>query len=231
MVSVRAMRPDETKKRAALAAVAELPDHGVIGLGSGSTARFFIEEVATGVRAGRKWVGVPTSEQSRRQAEELGIPLLGAEGPWPIDVTVDGADEVDVALNVIKGGGAAHTREKIVNQASRRNVIIVGAEKLSTRLGEKRAVPVEVLRFGHRETARSLGRFGRAVLRATDAGPTLTDSGNYIYDLACGPLDDPAGLERALSAVAGVVETGLFVARVDIVIVAREDGTVERLSR
>jgi ribose 5-phosphate isomerase A len=209
--------------------MAELPEQGVIGLGSGTTARFFIEEVAAGVRSGRRWVGVPTSERSRKLAEELGITLLGEQGPWTIDVTVDGADEVDAALNVIKGGGGAHTREKIINQASRRNVIIVGEGKVSGRLGEKRGVPVEVIPFGHRQTALYLGRFGRVMLRSAQGAPVTTDAGNLLYDLFTGPLDDPAALDRALCAVPGVVETGLFLSRVDRVIVAHEDGTIERL--
>jgi len=219
----------EIKKRAAKAAMDELPDEGVIGLGSGTTARFFIEEVAAGVRSGRRWVGVPTSERSRKLAEDLGVPLLGEQGPWSIDVTVDGADEVDSALNVIKGGGGAHTREKIINRASRRNVIIVGEGKVSARLGEKRAVPVEVIPFGHVQTAQHLGRLGRVVLRSMHGASVITDAGNMLYDLFTGPLTDPAALERALHAVPGVVETGLFLSRVDRVIVAHEDGTIERL--
>ena len=116
---------DEAKREAARAATAELPKDGVIGLGTGSTARYFIEEVGKLVRAGRDLRGVPTSAASRKQAEALGIPLLGDDGPWQVDVTVDGADEVDPKLSLIKGGGGAHLREKIVNFASKRNVIVV----------------------------------------------------------------------------------------------------------
>src|SRR4051812_28846425 len=156
---------DEAKRAAAKAALDELPAQGVVGLGSGSTAKLFIDEVGALVKAGRKLSGVPTSEASRAQATALGIPLLSDDAPWNIDVTVDGADEVDAALDLIKGGGAAHTREKIVSHASKRNVIIVDATKLSTRLGEKWHVPVEVLAFAHPTTASHLARVGAVTLR------------------------------------------------------------------
>ncbi len=209
----------DPKRAAALAALQELPEHGVIGLGTGSTAKLFIDEVARLVRAGRRLVGVPTSEASRAQAEALGVPLLDDVGPWEIDVTVDGADEVDAALNLIKGGGAAHTREKIVNHASRKNVIVVDPAKLSRRLGEKWHVPIEVLPFGHASTARALGAHGTPSLRTREGANVRTDAGNLIYDLNAGVIADPAALDAALHAIPGVVETGLFVARADVVIV------------
>jgi ribose 5-phosphate isomerase A len=219
----------DPKRAAALAALEELPEHGVIGLGTGSTAKIFIDELAKLVHAGRKLVGVPTSQASRAQAEALGVPLLDDAGPWSIDVTVDGADEVDASLNLIKGGGAAHTREKIVNHASRRNVIVVDPAKLSQKLGESWHVPIEVLAFGHATTARALGAHGVPALRTRDGAPVRTDAGNLIYDLKAGVIADPAGLDAALHAIPGVVETGLFVARVDVVIVG---GTpVRRLDR
>jgi ribose 5-phosphate isomerase A len=220
----------EAKLAAARAALSELPEHGVVGLGSGSTAKLFIDEVGALVRAGRRLVGVPTSEGSRRQAEELGIPLLGDEGPWVIDVTVDGADEVSDALDLIKGGGAAHTREKIVNFASRRNVIIVDASKLSTRLGETWPVPIEVLPFGSGATIAALARHGRPVVREKQGAVVRTDAGNLVVDLHAGSIADPGALDRALRAIPGVVETGLFVGRADVVLVAREGG-VERRER
>jgi ribose 5-phosphate isomerase A len=218
------MSLEEAKKKAALFALAELPVSGVIGLGSGSTARLFIAEVGALVKQGRHFHGVPTSEASRLQAESLGIPLLGNDGPWDIDVTVDGADEVDRELNLIKGGGAAHTREKIVNYASRKNVIIVDHTKLSERLGEKWPIPVEVLRFAHLATARALSRVGRAVHRMREGSPVITDTGNFVYDVFAGPIYDAASVDRALTDIPGVVDSGLFVGRVDIVIVADETG-------
>src|SRR6478752_6608249 len=155
------MSDDEAKQRAARAALELLPESGVIGLGTGSTTRFFIEGVAELVRAGRKFIGVPTSQQSRALATQLGIPLLDDAGPWHIDLCVDGADEVSESRDLIKGGGAAHTREKIVNFAANKNAIIVDESKLSQRLGEKWAIPVKMLVFGHLTTKRALERFGR----------------------------------------------------------------------
>jgi ribose 5-phosphate isomerase A len=219
---------DEFKRKAALAAIAELPESGVIGIGTGSTARLFIAALGELVAAGRRYTCVPTSEASCLQAQELGIPLLSDDGPWDIAVTVDGADEVDAALDLIKGGGGAHTREKIVNFSSRRNVIIVDESKLSRRLGEKWPVPVEVLPFGHLATRAHLARLGTPVLRTRDGAPFGSDAGNLIYDVACGPIADPRALNRALRAIPGVVETGLFVGRADVVLVASASG-VERL--
>jgi ribose 5-phosphate isomerase A len=201
----------------------------VLGLGSGSTARLFIEQVGELIAQGRPFRGVPSSEASRALAGRLGIPLLSDDGPWAIDVTVDGADEVDRDLNLIKGGGAAHTREKIVNYASRFNVIIVDDTKLSERLGEKWPVPVEVLRFAHLATKEVLSRFGQPELRARDGAPLLTDTGNFIYDVVTGPIADVDRLDRELHRVPGVVETGLFVGRADVVLVSHAGG-VRRLS-
>jgi ribose 5-phosphate isomerase A len=230
MIPSNVMSEDEAKKRAARAALELLPDSGVIGLGTGSTTRFFIEGVGELVRAGRRFRGVPTSQQSRTLASHCGIPLLDDTGPWSIDLCVDGADEVSDALDLIKGGGAAHTREKIVNYAAKANVIIVDDSKLSTKLGEKRAVPVEVLVFAHLTTRAALAHFGAPVLRLQGGAPVITDSGNYIYDLGVPPIDEPRALDSELRHVPGVVETGLFCARADWVIVAEAHG-IRKLSR
>lgn len=228
------MDQSEAKRRAAEAALAWLPEReGVIGLGSGSTAALFIALVGARVAAGARYTGVPTSEASRRQALALGIPLLDDAGPWDIDVCVDGADEVSDALDLIKGGGGCHTREKIVNFAARRNVIVVDASKRSARLGEKWPVPVEVLPFGRLATVAKLGAFGKVTLRLKDGEPWLTDAGNRIYDVAMGPLDDPRAADEQLRRIPGVVETGLFAGRADVVLVAGGDGvrTIERARR
>lgn len=217
----------ELKKQAALAAAAMLPEAGVIGLGTGSTADFFIEQLATLVREGRKYVGVPTSKRSRALARSLGIPLLDDNGPWSIDFTVDGADEVSDALDLIKGGGACHLQEKIVNAATRVNVIIVDESKLSPLLGTRFVVPVEVIPFGHATTARHLQEFGEATLRCHAGTPIITDSGNCLYDVKTGPIREPLALDRAMLQIPGVVETGLFVGRANSVIVASAGGIRE----
>lgn len=219
---------DDAKRRAALAALDEIPHEGIVGLGSGSTARLFVEELGQRVRAGWRVVGVPSSESTRALAASVGVPLLSDEGPWSIDVNVDGADEVSEALDLIKGGGAAHAREKIVNFASQRNVVIVDASKLSSRLGEKWPIPIEVLPFAHGTTRAHLEVHGRPELRKKEGALVRTDAGNLIYDLRVEPIADPASLDRALRAVPGVVETGLFVGRADVVLVAGAAG-VRRL--
>ncbi len=218
------------KGLAAAAALELLPSSEsevlTVGLGTGSTARLFIDGLGARVKQGRRYRGVPTSQATRAQAEALAIPLLSDDDEWDIVLAVDGADEVDPQLNVIKGGGGALTREKIVNFAARKNILIVDQSKLSVRLGEKWPVPVEVLRFGHRQTARRLGELGHPTLRlAKESGePFVTDAGNYIYDVAVGPMDAPEVIDRQLGAITGVVETGLFIGRADLVIVAGQDG-------
>ncbi len=221
------MTQEDVKRAAARAALAYLPDSGLVGLGTGSTAKHFIDGVAELVRAGRPLVGVPTSEQSRAQAESLGIPLASPEGPWDIALCVDGADEVSEALDLIKGGGGAQTREKIVNASSRVNVIVVDESKLSSQLGSRWPVPVEVLAFGHRSTARALSRWGESRLRLRDGAPWLTDAGNYLYDVHVGTIETPSRLDSEIRATPGVVETGLFCGRADVVLVATASGVRE----
>lgn len=221
---------EDPKVLAAEEALRLLPERGVIGLGSGSTARLFIECLARLVAGGRDLVGVATSEASRQLAEQRGVRVLADAGPWAIDVCVDGADEVSDSLDLIKGGGGCHTREKIVNRAARLNVIAVDESKLSARLGERWAVPVEVLRFGAESTRTALERFGAVTLRRMAGEPVITDSGNFIFDVRAGAIAEPASLDRELRAIPGVVETGLFIGRADVVIVAGRAG-VRRLTR
>lgn len=218
------MDQTEAKRKAAQKAIEMLPESGVLGLGTGSTTKWFIEGVALLVKQGRRFAGVPTSQGSRAMATGLGIPLLDDAGPWDIDLCVDGADEVSESLDLIKGGGGAHTREKIVNFAARKNVIIADESKLSLLLGERRAVPIEVLAFAHLSTAAALAGFGAPVLRQVGGKPFLTDSGNYIYDLEVGPIPVPDTLDVALCRIPGVIDTGLFCGRADVVIVAGKNG-------
>jgi ribose 5-phosphate isomerase A len=220
----------EAKREAARAALGLLPERGVVGLGSGSTAELFIDEVARLVKGGRELRGVATSEASRRRAESQGIVLLPDTGPWQVDVCVDGADEVSEALDLIKGGGGCHSREKIVSHAALLNIIVVDESKLSLRLGEKWAVPVEVLAFGAQSTRRCLERHGDVTLRERGGRAFVTDSGNFIFDVRAGAISDPSALDGALRAIPGVVETGLFIGRADIVVVAGSGG-VRQLRR
>lgn len=215
---------DDAKRRAAHAALSELPANGVIGLGTGSTVKHFVDALADVVRGGRNLVGVCTSEATRRHATELGIPLLDDAGPWSIELTVDGADEVADDRSLSKGAGGALTREKIVAWASKRLVIICDSSKRVTRIGEKRPLALEVLEFGARQTMANLARYGKPVLREN----ARTDAGNLLVDLAIGPESDPAKLDRDIRSVPGVVETGLFLGRSPVVYVAHE-GRVERM--
>jgi ribose 5-phosphate isomerase A len=224
------MANEREKRLAAEAALTVLPGSGVIGLGTGSTVRYFIEGVAERCRRGHDYQAVPTSQDSRELASRLGIPLLEDEGPWDILLCVDGADEVSDELDLIKGGGGAHTREKIVNFASRKNAIVVDESKLSRRLGEHWPVPIEVLPFAHRETHFLLSTHGEPKLRMSGDSPFRTDSKNYIYDLRTGPIQRPSELDAELRAIPGVVGTGLFCGRCDILFVTR-DGGVQRIDK
>ena len=221
---------EEAKKQVAAAAIPELPESGVIGLGTGSTAHWFVEQVADLVAAGRRLTGVCTSEATRAHAARRGIPVVPDEGPWSIDVTVDGADEASDDLDLSKGAGGALTREKIVAHASRRLVIICDASKRVRRIGESRPLSIEVLRFGHKATIARLAEHGVPTLRAKDGAPVITDGGNLLVDLQIAPVSDAGAFDRTLRSIPGVVETGLFVGRADVVLVATAGG-IERLAR
>jgi ribose 5-phosphate isomerase A len=227
------MAPDQSalKRRAAEAAMQFLPQRGVVGLGSGSTALAAIALIAQHVVAGAELVGVATSRASADAARAWGMSLLDEEGPWDVDVTFDGADEVTPALDLIKGHGGALVREKIVNGASRCNVILVDETKRVAALGERRTLPVEITRFGWRQTQSQIHSLaGPASLRLAAGSPFLTDNGNFILDVATGPIPDPRALEQALETLPGVLGCGLFVARTDILVVAGDKG-VEILRR
>ena len=197
-------------------------DDTAVGLGAGRAATAFVRALAARVRAGLRVRGVPVSEATARLAAELGIPLVGLEAE--IDVTVDGADEVDPDLDLIKGYGGALVRERIVAAASRRQIILVERDKLVPQLGSRGRLPVEVIPFAQPLCLHRLAALGlRPTLRMVGERPFVTDNGNVLVDCAVEPIGDPPGLERTLGAIPGVVDTGLFLGTADTVLVA--DGT------
>ncbi len=222
------------KKEAAEAAVELVRPGMILGLGHGSTARYALRKIAELLRAGKLWdiKGVPCSKKVEEEAKALGIPLTTLEDYPELDLTIDGADEIDPKLNVIKGGGGAMLREKIVAQATKLEVIVADETKLSPRLGTKAAVPVEVLPFGWRTQLRFLQSLGaKAGLRVNpDGSPFLTDQGNYVLDCFFGPIEDLEGLARELGLRAGILGHGLFLGLVDEVFVAGPSG-LRRLGR
>jgi ribose 5-phosphate isomerase A len=224
---------DELKKEAACFA-AEMACSGmVLGLGTGSTTQFALERLAEMIRDGslNDVVGIPSSLRTEKAARELGIPLADLESHPVIDLNIDGADEVDPELNLIKGGGGALLREKVLAQASRRNVIIVDESKLSERLGVNWALPVEVVSFARATEARFLESLGAEVsLRSKDGRSVLTDQGNLLLDARFGPMADPWRIAARLNERAGIVEHGLFLGLAHDVIVAGTGG-VRHLKR
>jgi ribose 5-phosphate isomerase A len=200
----------------------------VVGLGTGSTATFATQHIARLIHEGRLQgiVGFATSEASWDEAQQLGMPMMAEKMMRAIDVTIDGADEIDPDLNLIKGGGGALLREKIVAQASRRVIIVADDSKLSPRLGTHHALPIEVLAFGWRSQFRYLESLGAQVevRRMANGSPFVTDSGNMILDCRFGPVVNPAELASVLSARAGIVEHGLFLGLTTDVIIAGRDG-------
>ncbi len=219
-------------KRAAAEAAVELVQEGmVVGLGTGSTAAFAVDALARRHRQGLRFVGIATSERTAAQAKAAGLPLTSFAEHRLIDLTIDGADEVERGtLNLIKGLGGALLREKIVAVASRRLAIVVDGAKLVDRLGSSGPVPVEVVAFGLEATRATLEVLGASVRpRLSPAGePFVTDSGNRILDCSFGPITDPARLEERIGRVVGVVESGLFISRAGPVFVADQTG-VHRL--
>jgi ribose 5-phosphate isomerase A len=214
---------DALKRAAAEAAVELVQDGMVVGLGTGSTAAFAVDALARRHRQGLRFLGIPTSERTAAQAKAAGIPLTSFAEHRQIDLTIDGADEVERGtLNLIKGLGGALLHEKIVAAASQHLAVIVDGTKLVDRLGTRTPVPVEVVDFGLEATQAELGALGASVrLRLSPAGgPFVTDGHNRILDCEFGPIADPARLERRIGRVVGVVESGLFISRADLVFVA-----------
>jgi len=217
----------EMKRMAAAKAVEFVHDGMKLGLGTGSTAEIFLELLAARVRGGLNVIGTPTSERTAEKARSLGIPLANLDDLAPLDLTVDGADEADRKLNLIKGAGGALLREKIVAASSARMIVIADRTKLVPRLG-RFPLSIEILEFGQKMTARrvvdglaTLGYRDVAVtLRSRDGLTFVSDSGNLIYDCALGAITSPPKLAALLAAIPGVVEHGLFIGMATTLIVA-----------
>ena len=224
---------NELKQAAANAAAAELQNGMVVGLGSGTTARLAVDAIGRRVQEGLQIIGIPTSEQTAEQARSLRIPLSTLGKHSQIDLTIDGADEVELGtLSLIKGGGGNHLREKIVATAGERLIIAVDESKLVSRLGDHAKVPVEVAQFGWEATARSLAKLKAtpALRLGSNGEPFVTDGGNYILDCAFGPIERANALQRDLDSVVGVIEHGLFIGLASLVLVGTFDG-IMRLER
>jgi ribose 5-phosphate isomerase A len=202
-----------------------------LGLGSGSTAARFVELLGARVKAGLDVIGVPSSDGTRLLAERYGVPLTTLDAHPELDLTVDGADEIDSQLRLIKGGGGAHLREKIVAMASERMIVIADRSKLVARLGAF-PLPVEIVQFGARATMRMIeaaaedvGCSGTITLRKTATGENfISDGGNLIVDCAFGPIMEPESLGDVLEMIPGVVEHGLFIGIADTAILAGPEG-------
>jgi ribose 5-phosphate isomerase A len=226
---------ETAKKNAAKEAVRNVKDGSVVGLGSGSTAAFAIEELGNRIkREGLHVLGVPTSYQAFMLAVKHRIQITTLEEHPTLDLTIDGADQIDEELNLIKGMGGALAREKIVASASKRLIIVADESKKVKVLGENsHPVPIEVLPFAASYVMRKAGDVGgKPVLRegARKVGPVITDNGDFIIDVGFGPIPKPERLERELKAISGVVETGLFVKMVHSVYLGKRQG-VGKLDR
>jgi ribose 5-phosphate isomerase A len=220
------------KQLACQRAAQEVQDGMVLGLGTGSTVYYFLHELGRMVREGVRMTGVPTSIQTTQLATQLAIPLTTLDDQPHLDLAVDGADEVDDQLNLVKGAGGALLREKIIAASAARFLVVVDEGKLVTQLGERYPLPVEVVPFGYTPAIRAVEGLGARVTlrRGTDGQPWISDNGNYILDCRFGPIADPVALQKALLAIPAVVESGLFLNMAGTVIVGHAEG-VRLLSR
>jgi ribose 5-phosphate isomerase A len=205
-------------------------DGFVVGLGTGRAATAFVHALARRVKEGLRISGVPTSKATAELAIELGIPVTSLDEAAEVDVAIDGADEVDPQLNLIKGYGGALVREKIVAASAKQFIVLVGPEKLVSKLGARGKLPIEVLPFGAIPCRRWLESLGLpSTLRGDSNGPYVSDNGNYILDCAVGALELSAELESKLREIPGLVGTGLFLKMADIVII--QDGDIFEIRR
>jgi ribose 5-phosphate isomerase A len=217
---------DGLKKAAALKAVEFVRDGMVVGLGTGSTAKHMVIALGEQVRSGMKLRGVPTSQETAALARDCGIPLLDSENRWEIDVAIDGADQVDPEFNLIKGGGGALLKEKIVAASAKQFIVMVDHTKQVPVLGGSFPLPIEVIPFGWGSTAREIEVLtkSRVVLRERNGSPFRTEAGNLIVDVHISHISQPGELETDLNLIPGVVETGLFVGRTNVLIVGTPQG-------
>jgi len=225
---------EEAKKRVALEAVKHVQDNFIVGLGSGSTAACAIEQIGEKIRReGLRILGVPTSHQAMMLAVHCGVPLTTLNEYPQLDLAIDGADQVDRELNLVKGMGGALAREKIVASAAKQLVIVADETKLVEKLGTNHPVPVEVLPFALPTVLVKMKELdGKPVLREGKGkvGPVVTDNGNFVVDADFGPIDRLEELDFQLKSIPGVVETGLFVGMADVVYLGKLNG-VEKLVR
>ena len=217
---------DSLKKAAALTAVEFVRDGMVVGLGTGSTAKHMVLALGEKVRAGMRLRGVPTSQETATLAKQQGIILIDADSAWVIDIAIDGADQVDPCFNLIKGGGGALLKEKIVAASAKQFIVLVDYTKRVPVLGGSFPLPIEVIPFGWGSTARAIEALtkSRVVLRERNGASFTTEAGNMIVDVHLARIDQPRELEIALNHIPGVVETGLFVGRTDLLIVGTANG-------
>jgi ribose 5-phosphate isomerase A len=217
---------DQLKKAAALKASEFVRDGMVVGLGTGSTAKHLLVALGEQVKAGMKLRGVPTSQETAALAKQAGIPLIDTENRWEIDVAIDGADQVDSHFNLIKGGGGALLKEKIVAASAKQFIVMVDHTKQVPVLGGSFPLPIEVIPFGWGSTAREIEALtkSRVVLRERNGAPFRTEAGNLIVDVHIDRISQPGDLETALNLIPGVVETGLFVGRTNVLIVGTPQG-------
>ena len=226
------MSHENEKEQAGRAAAQLVHDRQIVGLGTGSTAYFAVIALGERVQAGLKITGIPTSIATGELATKLGIPLTTLEQNPVIDVVIDGADEIDPHLNLIKGGGGAHLREKVIAQASRKMIVIADSTKVVEYLG-KFPLPVEVIDFARPVVERKIASLGASIKQRTrkDGSPYITDNGNPILDCAFGKIVDPPALAATLSAIAGVVEHGLFINLATIALVGKGNSLEEISAR
>lgn len=218
---------EEIKRRVALAALDYVEPGMTIGIGTGTTAWWLVEAIGEKVKNGFSCVCVPTSRETAVHAQSLGIPLKELNEVDLIDITIDGADEIDASLNLIKGGGGALLQEKMVAAASKKYCIIAGADKKTAVLG-RFPLPIEVIPFGWKQVKRHLEREWKIKVQLRGGvTPFNTDHGHYIIDCNFPSIPDPSSLNTQLHLIPGVVETGLFVQMADIVLLGSEDGIVE----